>query len=415
MSNIFSILFAVGIYGNTILKGMPFVGLIDDCILTIIFGYTLVSNNLIIGSNVSKPIFTFLTVLLVSSALNGVKLTVILMQIRTLFLPFVLIGFLRSLDIDENNIYALIRKWVFIILPSIIIGLYESLSKNLVFSSIDRFGNTISDSATFRASSTIGNPIDFGAIMLVVLSLFISNLLCGSKAIISRNIDKVIMIISVINIFGSNSRGPMMALIIVFGVLIYFKKMKIGYLALSAAALVFIALIFWEEIALRFGMLELDISRSDGYREIWLIKSIDIIRDYLWFGVGPGMYGGWVSINFIDSPIYSLYNVDTDGISSIDMFFVHLLAEVGLIGFLLYLRIFWRYFKEFIVFVKVRLGLNAVLALTAVLTMVVNLFLGWTSILLESQLILVNMCFIFGLVFNRLKNEKKNSIYCIRG
>lgn len=412
---IFTLLFAVGVYGNTVLKNVFFVSLIDDVLITMIFGYMLFSKTSIIVSNISKPIYVFLMALLISSALNMVKFAVIAMQIRSLFLPFVLIGFLRSLDINEQNIYSLIRRWVVIIIPCMLIGLYETLTRNLVFTSIDRFGNSISETAVFRASSTIGNPIDFGAIMLVFFSLLLSNGLCGLKPILSWRIDKAMMMISAINTFGSNSRGPMIALLLLFGVLFYFRKIRKAHLMLSISSLLFIVLIFREEITARFSLLEFDISQSDGYREIWLLKSINIIRDYIWFGVGPGMYGGWVSINFISSPIYSLYNVDTDGISSIDMFFVHLMAEVGVIGLILYLRIFWRYFKDMIAFVRLRFGLNAVLALTAVLTMVANIFLGLTSILLESQLILVNMCFVLGLVFNRLKYEKKDSLYSFRG
>ena len=60
---------------------------------------------------------------------------------------------------------------------------------------------------------------------------------------------------------------------------------------------------------------------QDPYRFSWLIASLRIIGDNILLGSGPGTFGGWVSINYFESSLYSTYGVDTYGISSIDYVF----------------------------------------------------------------------------------------------
>ena len=76
---------------------------------------------------------------------------------------------------------------------------------------------------------------------------------------------------------------------------------------------------------------------EDQYRFLYLVKSVQIFFDNFWIGVGPGMFGGWVSVNFHNSPVYQIYDLSTKGIGSIDMFWPHFLAEVGILGALLFL------------------------------------------------------------------------------
>lgn len=81
-----------------------------------------------------------------------------------------------------------------------------------------------------------------------------------------------------------------------------------------------------------------DIAYYHAYRKYCLEKSLQIFRDHPFAGVGPGMYGGHISIKF-NSPVYSNYGFDAKQlkylktkVGSIEQQWVQALAEVGGVG-----------------------------------------------------------------------------------
>jgi len=81
---------------------------------------------------------------------------------------------------------------------------------------------------------------------------------------------------------------------------------------------------------------------STGYfRGYAFSKSLEIWGDHPVLGVGPGRYGGIISFVF-PSPVYEKYNFSKhwynymSNFRSLDQFWVQLLAEMGIIGFLLF-------------------------------------------------------------------------------
>lgn len=73
--------------------------------------------------------------------------------------------------------------------------------------------------------------------------------------------------------------------------------------------------------------------RREGYR-----IAGEILGDSPAFGVGPGMFGGYAA-TVLDSPIsgrYGFINYDQQDYSTIDAHWPHLAAEIGLVGFLIY-------------------------------------------------------------------------------
>lgn len=80
-----------------------------------------------------------------------------------------------------------------------------------------------------------------------------------------------------------------------------------------------------------------EIENAIAYREYAKNKAIEIWKDHCFFGVGPGMFGGFISIK-MDSYIYEEYNF-TEGAktllykwSGIDQYWPQLLAETGILG-----------------------------------------------------------------------------------
>jgi hypothetical protein len=74
-----------------------------------------------------------------------------------------------------------------------------------------------------------------------------------------------------------------------------------------------------------------------SFREYAKMKGIEIWRDQPVFGVGPGMYGGAISLKY-NSPVYEKYNFSPymkyylDLWRTIDQFWPQILAELGIIG-----------------------------------------------------------------------------------
>tara|TARA_B110000902_G_C14021715_1_gene480576 strand:- start:62 stop:703 length:642 start_codon:yes stop_codon:yes gene_type:complete len=210
----------------------------------------------------------------------------------------------------------------------------------------------------------------------------------------------------------SASRGPILALIVgLLGFFLISKKVKfksVFKLALFTSPAIFY---YGNNVLGRFSDFNLDV--DDGYRALWLSKAMEIVKDNLLFGVGPGKFGGWISINYKPSYIYDVYNFDTDGISSIDMFFPHLMGETGIIGLISYVliyRVAYKYFKNALN--KSNSETDAYVASVAFLLIPMLMIIGMTSISLETQLVLVLTFLIIGLSeqFLKLRNENNTSI-----
>lgn len=81
---------------------------------------------------------------------------------------------------------------------------------------------------------------------------------------------------------------------------------------------------------------------EEHFREYSRGKALEIWKDHPFLGVGPGMFGGVVSIEF-NSPIYKMHNFHKDryvyDLKSIDNFWPQILAEMGIIGTVLFLSL----------------------------------------------------------------------------
>jgi hypothetical protein len=69
--------------------------------------------------------------------------------------------------------------------------------------------------------------------------------------------------------------------------------------------------------------------------------TLPLIRDHLWFGVGPGRFGGHIAL-ITGSPLYAQYHFPAFSNATggqVDMFWTHTVAESGLLGTAAYLAI----------------------------------------------------------------------------
>ena len=292
--------------------------------------------------------------------------------------------------------YSILKRILLVSFPVILIGLLEILSGRLFFESVDRFGQSLDNSEMFRLASTIGNPIDLGLYVLLIIGILFSDLVYKLNLLQNKFLTMAMLIGSVVVLFGTKSRGPILAIAVMLVYFVITKRIKLKYYLFSIFVAVLSYLSFGEQFLERFSTLSLDISQSEGYREIWLLQSLRVLNDYVFFGVGPGMYGGWVSINYSPSWVYSYYDINTDGISSIDMFFVHFICEAGVFGFLAYLFFYFTQFRFFRRSYKASRNSSIKGVSLMVIISIIALFVtGFTSILLESQLVLVTYSMIY--------------------
>ena len=118
------------------------------------------------------------------------------------------------------------------------------------------------------------------------------------------------------------------------------NKLKIAIITTSAFALTIMSSQQTVERIFKTILTEQEgLEMTEAARLGFLVQSIPIIRDNFWIGVGPGNYGGWVATS-TESLIHKTYGLELFNLNSIELFFPHLLGEVGIIGLIIYLNIY---------------------------------------------------------------------------
>lgn len=413
-SYIIYVIILIQFYGNTIsnLVNIDGITLIDDFLMILIFVslFFFKNNNKLI---IRKYIFFFIFICAISALMNNVSVDVFILQLRSYLLPCVIYFIVHRLKLSAPQIISFFKNIVILSIPVLISALYEFFTGKLLFITENRFGNYLNfDPETFRVHSTIGNPIDYSNFVIIIICILLPSFFYNYYPIFKKKLTFILSIIFFVSLFMSNSRGPIIALI--FGVIVFFlNSKKLSFNSIFKLFFIFgpFIIYFGKNVFDRISNLSLNI--EDGYRFLWLSKSFEIVKDNPFFGVGPGKFGGWVSINYNYSNIYDLYRFDTDGISSIDMFFPHLIGETGIIGVISYLLIFSVFFK----FLNKAMNtsntkLNIYLLSVGLLLIPMLMIIGLTSISLETQLVLVLTFLIIGLLekFIKINNEYNTGI-----
>lgn len=367
--------------------GLKYAGLVDDAlmlVLSVLAVFWLLSNINSKQSIYVTYIFIFCVLITLSAIVNEVELDVYLVQSRSYMLPLLLMLSLTMIG-GEN----LRPEWIINVLSTIMLILFFSaiaeyiIGKPLIYNE-NRFGDVITFESGFRAYSLIGNPIDFSNYILLNFIVFFA---AREKDIISKKKGMLLLIICATCLLMSASRGPIIALIL--SALLYnirgggkIKKL-IGPIALVIPAIYFIG----DRLIGRFSQISIDYFLDDGYRTLFLMKSVEVLFDNPIFGVGPGKFGGWVSINYHQSPIYDLYQFDTDGISSIDMFWPHFIVEIGILGVIPLIFLFYHLYRSAKRTSKVKEKTLAFYSLIIQFMMPCLLLIGLFSISLETQIV----------------------------
>tara|TARA_Y100000766_G_scaffold246190_1_gene226546 strand:+ start:2978 stop:4114 length:1137 start_codon:yes stop_codon:yes gene_type:complete len=323
----------------------------------------------LISKKINKYLLYFLLAFIFSAIISLTKPDVAIVQLRSLIFPFLFIETFKNTFFKHKNFF--IKSLTIIFLATSIIALVESLLGYNLIVNLNRYGNDFY--GIHRSRSIIGNPIDLSH-FLILIALIINEHVPNSK------FKYFIIIIGFAAFFTTRSRGPLLAILISIIIIFPWKKI-IRYLYKYILLIIPFIIFFIYNISTRFQNLNISDLQYDLYRFSWLISSIEMFFNKPIFGYGPGSFGGWVSINYELSPLYELYDISTFGISSIDMFWPHILVELGIVGTMAYIFYLKRAF--------VQKSTNALIAFYYVI------IASFFSICLESPLVLIAISLLF--------------------
>lgn len=195
----------------------------------------------------------------------------------------------------------------------------------------------------YRAPSFVGNANSIAFYCLLILTIY----LCSSK-----KINHAILISILSGVLFSGSRSGYVALITVV-VLLIVKDMKLRFFFVISTLIICLSITFWDfkmpktynshQVTELNNHLVNDEMASDNeregfFREYTKKKAMEIWKDRPMLGIGPGMFGGKISV-ITNSHIYEEYNLEVarnyiKKWSGIDQYWPQVLAEIGIIGFL---------------------------------------------------------------------------------
>jgi len=180
------------------------------------------------------------------------------------------------------------------------------------------------------------SPNAYGLFILLILTIYFYT---------EKRVNTIIAFIQIVGIIASNLRRAYAGLIfVVISLLITMRKLTMLFLLFMV-----IFGITWKYMSNDFSLYstyrsylpenEATIDLND-IRTYSRYKSMEIWKDHPVWGVGPGMFGGIVSLKF-NSTVYSDYNYKLMGIlkknGTIEDFWFQVLAELGITGSLCFI------------------------------------------------------------------------------
>jgi hypothetical protein len=387
---------------------VPWLSVVDDILVIMTFsGLLLVGRLKVKHAILNKPILFFLFFFTWSAVYNEVQIDIALMQLRSYILMIGLYYIIMWGSISNYEIIKLLKLIFLLALPIFIFSIIEfSFGKSIIVT-VNRYGDLLTDSSIFRSHGIIGNPVDYANLVIMILAIILSAIINKYSLISQSKLTSSVLFLTIFaTLFISNSRGPIIALMLTVLILsIFLRAIPIRKILIGMVILLIMTTWFGSDLIYRMSQLNVDEFSNDTYRMFYLMKSFEIFLDNFFIGVGPGMFGGWVSINYSDSYIYEMYDISAKGVSSIDMFFPHLFVEVGVLGFLAYLSLYVRpffYFKR--LYNKSKYNQTRFICLIILLIVPMLLIVGWFNISLESQLVFPLYATLLGLSEKYIRN-----------
>ena len=291
------------------------------------------------GFGIIKSGLPFLISFLISTVVGVVygfyaDFTPAFLEARNLLLPLLALGItsLSNLNSAERFLGFLIFFAAFLALP----GIWELMSGSNIWNTLNRW-DLLRDQ--FRIHGLVGHPTDYGYLIYLTTIPILSALL--NNGIPKRWIWAAwaVSVLSIYVLFQTLSKGP---IIITLGSLLTIswrtkQRKKIIIFVLLTGIILFLSSV--DAIFARFQILMESLSGWGSYdayefsRQNTYFQTIPVFLDFPIFGVGPGLYGSWVATQYF-SIVHSIYGIYTFGAGSLDVLFLTIIGEQGLVGIL---------------------------------------------------------------------------------
>jgi len=194
-------------------------------------------------------------------------------------------------------------------------------------SAIWRFG-------LFRAPSLLGHPNGIGMYALIFFTVELARI--REHGSMSKWVKITILGLAILFSLSRTAIGG--ALIALFLVLPLFRRRLMFFLPV----IVLTGALIYNLFGFAFLKNNSKFKIPDPYREYTFNKSIEIFKDNSLFGIGPGMYGGHISLKY-GSDVYLRYGFEKrhydylrNVVGSIEQQWVQILAEIGVPGLFLF-------------------------------------------------------------------------------
>jgi hypothetical protein len=324
---------------------LPYLNYLDETLVVLFVAANIFM--ILIGRKALKcprviSLFALLFVVALISALyNNVRPIVFLAQIRYIF-QFPLVFFIiASSGMGERHIRAITR----VILGTAVVVAFLTFVEFFWHVQFLPGRESMSSAFESRMYSIIGGPVDLAyylGISVILGGLYLVNIKRPAYAAGAY-------LLVIFGVLATGSRGAMITIFLTL--LYYFLTMKgkmkaqtrrfiyplVG--SVMFVSIVAVGLVFVPVTVERFqNILMFDPSERFS-RANYFGEALNLVRQNPVFGVGPGMYGGPVSV-FFGSDVYAKYSLTVPIGTSIDMFWPHFTAELGVLGTAIYAMVF---------------------------------------------------------------------------
>lgn len=240
-------------------------------------------------------------------------------------------------------------------------------------------------------------------------TLLIFGYIIAVNGLFRNTFIKVILFIFFLTalIVCASRQGLFLFLFLILISLIINKRYVIALLLILFSS-IFVILVK-DTLLSRFNELDRIVSTGDYFRFKAVIITGKILTEKPFFGLGPGYFGGSVA-HYFDSKYHKEYNLfhhfDTKSYKpkTVDMYWTHVLAEIGIVGIIFYIYVLKSIFKYFY-----RRHYDAIHFMTLMLLLLAILN-GFGSMAMEASSPALISFLIAGIIYNK-EYITKNNIY----
>lgn len=368
--------------------------LYDDAALAVLLILVLVSGRLLSINKVILAVALFIGILLLSALVNNAPMMSAFLQARSYILPFS--AYLCVVYLLSGKRFSAVFLAVLIGFSIILslVGLFEmALGRNL-FNQFNALGEL--SGSTFRVQSLIGHPADYGYYLLFPIVIAASAYQVDGAGWRKHRLSLLLLLILLLfNLAFTVSKGPLLALG-VSAVLLFIFLFRVNRIRVLIMGLTFFGValyVTYSSWVQRIDSFLVGVGRAEATylqeasRVGFYLQSASVIKDNLLLGVGPGQFGGWVATSY-GSAAHDKYGIDTFGISSIDVFYPHLMGELGLLGacayFLIFGTILWTFILRWQLAGRLGHTIGQFYSAAAIWLTVIVLIIGFYSMINET-------------------------------